>query len=401
MDFYWTKNIELVDEISKIYKSGGLTLVLGAGVSKGCGLPSWPELVKDLHTEVCRKNYNTADGLYGSFENPKGWGGLQTARNGLEAKTLNNLPLPIQSRFCKSKLGKNYTKTLQKTLYKNNFTISKTVDSIIKLQSLKAICTYNYDDIIETSGKKGQFRSIPKSEISYKSGIPVYHVHGMLPSDISKRPKGDIIFSEDEYHELYLNFGHWSNIIQLSLFIESEIVLFIGLSFDDPNLRRLLDGAKSAKKGLKLYNICKLPFERYLNHSTKTPLDPNEVEVSVYDQVYKNIGVENIWVDEYDPDISILLEAFVAKDSIESYTDSTRKNLKEKLKAIGITTEICHLHGCNDRCVKGSQFCILHTLGDKDRYMPFAPMPKTSKDICSVKGCDKITSGVSNTCRYH
>jgi hypothetical protein len=182
---FWTKNIDAVWELSNAYLNGGLTLFLGAGVSQGCGLPLWPKLVKDLHTETCRRNYNNAGGLYGTFENPKGWGGLQNARNDLEAETISKLALPIQSRFCKSKLGKEYTKVLQQTLYKDTYILSGVIKSIVKLENLKAICTYNYDDLIESNCFNSKFYSVYDGNGSISSiGVPVNHVHGLLPSDL-------------------------------------------------------------------------------------------------------------------------------------------------------------------------------------------------------------------------
>lgn len=145
---FWTRNIDAVWELSKAYQRGGLTLFLGAGVSRGCGLPLWPQLVDDLYTETCRYNYYSADGLYGSFDAPKGYGGLQKVRSGLVAKTLTRLPLPIQSRFCKSKLGKNYEKVLQKTLYKKQYTISITVKSILELKKLKIFSSYVFPPML-------------------------------------------------------------------------------------------------------------------------------------------------------------------------------------------------------------------------------------------------------------
>lgn len=397
---FWSEKIDALWEISKAYKDKRLTIALGAGVSMGCGLPSWPKLVKDLHTEVCRLNFNSGNGAYGSFDSPKGWGGLQIAQNKITAETLNTLPLPIQSRFCKNKLGKTYTKVLQNTLFSNGFAVSETINAITKLKKLKAICTYNYDDLIEISGKNKQFVSVSGPQTTPKSKIPVYHVHGLLPSNLTKHPKGDIIFSEDEYHDLYLNFGHWSNLTQLSIFIESEIVLFIGLSFDDPNLRRLLDGAKSTKKELKLYNICKLPFDRY-KFVTNTPLNPKMTELSVYEQVYKDIGVTNIWIDDYEPDIPIFLDALNSEDPVLQYTKLTREFLATKLLSKGFSGHKCSRIDCNEICVTDHNHCLYHVMGNKYIFSDYAPLPKSMNDKCSIRGCNSITSGLSDKCIRH
>lgn len=48
------------------------------------------------------------------------------------------------------------------------------------------------------------------------------------------------VLSEKEYHNLYKEAFHWSNVIQLQALARTTC-FFIGLSMNDPNLRRLLD----------------------------------------------------------------------------------------------------------------------------------------------------------------
>lgn len=396
---FWTKNIDAVWSLSNAYRKGGLTLFLGAGVSQGCGLPMWSKLVEDLHTETCRRMFRDGNGCYGTFDHPKGWGGLQVARSGIESKTLSRFALPIQSRFCKSKLGKDYTKVLQETLYKKPYVASKVVRSILKLENLKAICTYNYDDLIESNSGNNNFYSTYTGYVPDNEGVPVNHVHGLLPNDLSQDPKGDIVFSEDEYHALYMNSGHWSNLVQLRLLLESESILFIGLSFEDPNLRKLIDAAKSVKKKIYYYNICKLPFARPLE--SMAPIIPEEVEISVLDEVYDNLGVTNLWIDDYDPDISIIIESLSASDPVEKFTTDFRNHLEQKLIKAGASTNSCDFSGCPLNTPNGSKSCVAHTMGDRTLFTHYAPTPKTLNDECSEPNCKRITSGLSNTCIQH
>ena len=182
--------------------------------------------------------------------------------------------------------------------------------------------------------------------------------------------------------------------------LESEAVLFVGLSFEDPNLRRLIDGAKSARKGLKFYNICRLPFERAIE-STGSPLDKHEVEVSVLDEVYRNIGVQNIWVDEFDPDIPILLDSLLAEDTVQNFTRQFRSHLESELISKGLSSDVCQVYDCSKNRVSGMKFCVEHSMGGRSRFMHYAPTPKTANDQCSIKNCQRITSGLSDTCKKH
>lgn len=394
---FWSENIDIVWQLAEAYKSGGLTLFTGAGVSRGCGLPLWPELVRTLHTEAARRTF-PKDGMYGTFDAPKGWGGLAVAHSELEYGFLEGLALPIQSRFCKSQLGEDYKSALQSALYAAKHKVSRTVGALAKLEGLRAICTYNYDDLLEATAPK---TFTPAGEPSDKIGpetIPVYHVHGLIPSDLTSAPSDDIVFSEDEYHAVYLNFGHWSNLIQLSLLLGSKSALFVGISFEDPNLRRLLDAARRARPDLRLFNLCRLPFERPLDRND--PMSPATIQANVLEAVYRDIGVTNLWLDNYEPDIPFVLESIARDDPVMHYTSSWRDRVRRELESQALDGMCGHIE-CEDQAVRGYRYCVAHLLGDRTRFMDIAPMPKTMADQCSSSGCLRITSGLSDLCVAH
>src|SRR3972149_8657487 len=112
---------------------------------------------------------------------------------------------------------------------------------LAELRSLRATCTYNDDDLLEKQvAPAGCFYSAASPEDAPPAGeVPVYHVHGLLPADRNEPPRGDIIFSEEDYHRVYHDPYHWSNTCQSDLF-RSSATLFIGVSFSDPHLRRIL-----------------------------------------------------------------------------------------------------------------------------------------------------------------
>jgi len=56
-----------------------------------------------------------------------------------------------------------------------------------------------------------------------------------------------LTLSEDMYHKQYIEPYSWNNLIQLAKFREN-VCLFLGVSFTDPNLRRLMDVASTLKR---------------------------------------------------------------------------------------------------------------------------------------------------------
>lgn len=88
---------------------------------------------------------------------------------------------------------------------------------------------------------------------------PISHIHGHLGREHSRDEW--IVLTEHEYHTEYLNPYSWSNIQQLSAFRDTTC-LFVGLSMSDPNLRRLLDAARSVGSAKRHYAImCRTSVE--------------------------------------------------------------------------------------------------------------------------------------------
>jgi hypothetical protein len=120
-----------------------------------------------------------------------------------------------------------------------------------KSPNLDSIITYNFDDVLETClarlGVEIPYQVINNTKIRAKTGtLPIYHVHGFLPRRGRISPNNKLILSEDAYHSQYSNIYDWSNLVQINKFRENTC-LFIGLSFSDPNLRRLLDIAHNLR----------------------------------------------------------------------------------------------------------------------------------------------------------
>jgi hypothetical protein len=287
-------NCQLLVKLAREYQSGQLTAFVGAGVSKGCDLPDWHGLRSGLLDALSRKSFQNPDA-------PNAWEQVMATQF---SKLLASSPPLVAGRYLKEKLGSEYAKTIQRVLYEKDHCVSDTLQELSSLSQLCAVCTYNYDDLLETcpSAPRPHVALAKPSDRPTSGSIPVHHVHGFIPSPSNGEPVGDIILSEDDYHRVYRDSYHWSNTTQLTLLRQCGS-LFLGLSFSDPNLRRLLDVVRDENSTSLRVAIKRSPQEDpdshggYIFHQQRVKLD---------EDVMRSLGVEVLWIDDYDTDIPVL-----------------------------------------------------------------------------------------------
>jgi hypothetical protein len=109
----------------------------------------------------------------------------------------------------------------------------------------------------------------------------------------------NLILSEDEYHNLYLNDLHWSNHVQYDRFGFSTC-LFIGFSMTDPSVRRLMDAA--AIGGSNAGHFC------ILRRSERGKLAKRDIEF--YDvmaaTVLRSVGVTTLFIENYSDIVTVV-----------------------------------------------------------------------------------------------
>ena len=170
-------------------------------------------------------------------------------------------------------------------------------------QTIKAVVTYNFDDLLRKylDDRKIEHVSIFDGSKSYSNDqIPIYHVHGYLPKDDDIN-NDSVIFGEKEYHIQYGDPHSWQNMIPLK-FLRENTVLFIGLSMEDPNLRRLLD------IGYRYFNSPK----HYLLYSKKRWESSDEKISNIFrgmeDRTFRDLGLKIIWINDHDEINEVLYE---------------------------------------------------------------------------------------------
>lgn len=273
-DRQWEKHREtLLTRASFDYAGGRNMFFLGAGVSRSAGLPSWEKLldamVSDLR-EMKEVSLNDLDALKNDCSKD----------NLIKARYLK--------RLCDER-DVSFVDLIRKALYSVVPRDSKLVDAVtdcIESGTLESVITYNYDDVLEREmvKRKISFASVDGQNRPLSNQFPIFHVHGFIPSEQDKSFDKNVVLSEDEYHALYNNAFHWSNIEQVHALVQTTC-FFISLSMTDPNLRRLLDIAQ--QRGSK--DPVHYAFLRRGDYK-----QPKKVE-----RVFYEMGVSVIWYVKY------------------------------------------------------------------------------------------------------
>ncbi|MED4004999.1 SIR2 family protein [Priestia aryabhattai] len=282
-----------ITNIKKAFTSGNLSLFLGAGISISAGIPGWKELVSKVYIKALRSkgivfgDLNDDPNQYWNF-----------------TEDINSTDLLIRTKYIKDLIDKDFKDIIRESLYENSSIGSQIITSIVNIcnnnkGNIKGIVTYNFDDLLE---KNLEMNKIPFSSIwkenqnYYNREIPIYHVHGFIPRD--KKINSNIVFSEDEYHQQYLDIYSWSNLVQINMFREYNC-LFIGTSLIDPDIRRLLDIAKKTSGQKKHFVIQRRIFsELHLKQIQNNISEVNDVlnqhpEIAFLKRKYKNLKIDD------------------------------------------------------------------------------------------------------------
>lgn len=115
---------------------------------------------------------------------------------------------------------------------------------LVKKYDISNIIDYNYEDTFYHSLKRSglKYRNCYESN-QIKGKNRIFYPHGYIPM------KGgvitEIVLSEDDYQNQIYKQNLWSNNIQTTLF-SSNTNIFIGLSLNDSNIRRLINMCSNA-----------------------------------------------------------------------------------------------------------------------------------------------------------
>lgn len=272
------------------FSLGHNTFFFGAGLGADVNMPTWNKLLADLMNKAQQTSHSAI-----------GYADYQNIDNSCNHSAL------IIGRYIENGFPSMnaFIAQMHASLYKNNpkpdSPLYKAIVKAIKTGKVDQVITFNYDDLVETALIKEKIPVHSVFDRSHYSGdeLPVYHVHGMIPQTrpIASTP----VLSEKEYHTLYKESFYWSNVVQLQAFSRTTC-FFVGLSMNDPNLRRLLDISRNGIDALNQDASVGRPCHYAILE--RKPLDPAHPDpakdlehFTMQERMMEDLGINIIWFE--------------------------------------------------------------------------------------------------------
>lgn len=271
-----------IQHIQQAQRKGRLALFVGAGVSRNSGIPTWEELINSMKGEL-----------------PK-------------SLSMENDALKLAQMYKDARGHKEYMDKVKEVLLYNKAVPNSLHKKILSMRPCQIITT-NYDDLIEQEIRKEfalfdvvhQDSDIPR--MSYPNAL--IKMHGDYETD-------NIVLTENDYYNYPKNFPLVRALVQ-SIFA-SKLVLFVGFSFADLNLKMIMN---------ELKNILSENMQRaYLVSIDK----PDELT----NKYFENKGVNIVYLEEDE------IKLLAGKDYIENTKHNKGTNLENILTAINSNKDL-------------------------------------------------------------
>lgn len=249
--------------------SSNLGIVLGAGASKGIGLPDWKELVKRIELNEQVKDLDVkiaADGdpianaqlLFQAYKSHM----IDSCEE--EDRAYNRIDMKIRAqwqRIVHSSLYEGVSADVKSLVPKEHY-----LWSLIKIiKRTPMTINYNFDDTIqrllsatrtteELEQSRGYTTLWSSNVYMFPKSSVVYHPNGFLPYRISEHPSERLVFLEDSFADQLIEsiHGHYN---VLTDYFTHNTCLLLGLSLSDPTLKHILRTNATNHPGIYHYYI--------------------------------------------------------------------------------------------------------------------------------------------------
>ncbi|KAK9829746.1 hypothetical protein WJX72_007644 [[Myrmecia] bisecta] len=336
-------------------RDGCLSVVSGAGVSIGAGAPDWPSLVKQLihHCEAGRPIYEehrdqAADGRVSitrsvvdrQFFTAEQAQVVREALEEIERETATDEVLKRACDVCLKLFGQElFGAGLCEALYgqdrrRQPGAVHRAIAEVAAQKWQRrsgiaeglaagsrqgwgwdAIITYNFDDLHERAlqdiptaayvmrtGKSGPYVAGDPNPKARALGIDsvhqkVYHLHGYVPARLFNIGQVCFVFATSQYEQFYEKQVPDLLTVVRRNYLEKPVkyALYVGCSFMDTYMNRLLENAHKAMPGRYHYALLLWPGAK-----TQSFVGATQQEVDRQSERYLAMGVRPVWFDSYD-----------------------------------------------------------------------------------------------------
>ncbi len=224
----WESREVLLDFLGEQLALGRLTVILGAGVSFGFGLPSWQELIECMEAELGMPTPSAALNFEQRADRI-----LHSGCNDSETQ------LADLARLC---LYRNYKDTFSAL---SDWPLMRALGALMMASargSVSAVISFNFDDLLERYLEFHGFvvRRVGRlPEWAGREDVTVYHPHGLLPSrDIDATTP--IVLASVQFERIIgMASDKWQQLMLVTM--RAHTCLFVGLSGDDKRLKAVLE----------------------------------------------------------------------------------------------------------------------------------------------------------------
>jgi hypothetical protein len=311
------------EKLRETYAQDGIFLALGAGVSVDCQLPTWRDLLQRL---VSLQLDIGDDNLFKDFLN-HGLS-LPIIASLLEVRSSDRSEFIERVRealyrdfpYFPDGITKSNRRRFVQYIQETNPTL-RSVASLCAMRAenrrtytankrIQAIVTFNLDALLQAyvyaRYEKRLLRTIERPSASRRpEKINVYHMHGFLrfdskAGDTTKEAPDAAVLTEQDYFDFFNEPTSLFNYTFLYLLREFSC-LFIGLSMQDDNIRRLLHYSKKERLGaFRREGETSVSGEKLLRHYTVLKRSGIVHVDKAIEDTLDPLGTRVLWVDDYE-----------------------------------------------------------------------------------------------------
>lgn len=267
---------EFKREYTKAVIEGYAAIFAGAGLSRSSGYANWKELLsviaKDIGLDIDRETDLVAVAQY--YKNEKGY-----RRDGINQKIINE-----------------FTRNAQQNI---------NIEVLTRLP-ITSYWTTNYDELIEDNLKNNKRKPDIKANQDslanniYDRDAVVYKMHGDV------RTPSEAVITKDDYETYNQKRPLFTTALQGDLI--SKTFLFIGFSFEDPNLEYILSRIKLLLEENTRTHYCFLKKVILEDFSSEDEYKYASIKQDLKVKDLRRYGIEAVMLDTYDQVKDILVD---------------------------------------------------------------------------------------------